>query len=87
MKAHWFGIDIASIGKYNCVGELGVIDEGPRSGSVSSIGGTVLLKVSRDDFYRVAENDLKLGYWKSSHAITVLFPLPSFEPISGSKPG
>jgi len=60
VKAHRFGIEITRIGKDNCVGEMGVIDEGPRSGSVSSIGDTVLLKVSRDDFYRVAENDLKL---------------------------
>jgi serine phosphatase RsbU (regulator of sigma subunit) len=60
VKAHRFGIEITRIGKDNCVGEMGVIDEGPRSGSVSSIGDTVLLKVSRDDFYRVAKNDLKL---------------------------
>lgn len=60
VKAHRFGIEITRIGKDNCVGEMGVIDEGPRSGSVSTIGDTVLLKVSRDDFYRVAGNDLKL---------------------------
>ena len=60
VKAHRFGIEITRAGKDNCVGEMGVIDEGARIGSVSSIGNTVLLKVSRDDFYRVAENDLKL---------------------------
>lgn len=60
VKAHRFGIEITRIGKDNCVGEMGVIDEGPRSGSVSCIGDTVLLKVSRDDFYHIAGNDLKL---------------------------
>ncbi|MFC1718174.1 SpoIIE family protein phosphatase [Candidatus Poribacteria bacterium] len=59
VKAHRFGIEITRIGKNNCVGEMGVIDEGPRSGSVSSIGNTLLLKVGRDDFYHIAQNDLK----------------------------
>ena len=59
VKAHRFGIEITRIGKNNCVGEMGVIDEGPRSGAVSSIGDTLLLKVSRDDFYHIAQNDLK----------------------------
>ena len=60
VKAHRFGIEITRIGRNRCVGEMGVIDEGPRSLAVSSIGDTLLLKVCRDDFYRIAESDVKL---------------------------
>ena len=60
IRVHRDNIEIIRVGKNRCVGEMAVIDEGPRSGSGSSIGDTILLKLSRDDFYTIAQNNMKL---------------------------
>lgn len=59
VRVHKSGVELTRIGRNRCVGEMGIIDEGPRKGSVSSIGDTLLLKVSRDGFYRILQNDAK----------------------------
>ena len=60
VKAHKSGVEIVRIGQNECVGEMAVMDAGPRSASVSSIGDSVLLRVCRDDLYRCARDNVKL---------------------------
>ena len=60
IRVHRDDIEIVRVGKNRCVGEMAVIDEGPRSGSGSSVGETVLLRLSRDDFYNIAQDNMKL---------------------------
>jgi len=60
MVAHREGVDLAILRASECVGEMAVIDGGPRSASVSSIGNTLLLKIDRDDFYRILQDDVNL---------------------------
>lgn len=60
VKAHRAGIELIRVGKNGCIGEMGVIDEAPRCGSVSSIGNSLLLKLNRDDFYVATEGNTKL---------------------------
>ena len=60
VKIHKFGVELIRRGRNECIGEIAVADDGPRSTSVSSIGDSLLLKISRDDFYNAAQNNVKL---------------------------
>ena len=60
IRVHRDNIEIVRVGKNRCVGEMAVIDEGPRSGSASSVGDTRLLRLSRDDFYNITQDNAKL---------------------------
>jgi serine phosphatase RsbU (regulator of sigma subunit) len=60
VKAHSSGVEIVRRGRNECIGEIAVIDEGPRSTSVSSIGDVLLLKIGRDDFYRATQGNMSL---------------------------
>jgi len=60
VKVHSAGVEFVRRGRNECVGEIAVIDEGPRSTSVSSIGDALLLKIGRDDFYRATQRNVRL---------------------------
>jgi len=60
VSIHKSGVEIIRRGERECIGEVAVIDDGPRSSSMSSIGDSLLLKISRDDFYRAIEGNAKL---------------------------
>ncbi len=60
VSIHKFGVEIIRRGEKECIGEVAVIDDGPRSSSVSSIRNSLLLKISRDDFYQAIEGNAKL---------------------------
>ena len=51
VKIHKSGVEMVRRGQNECIGEMAVIDEAPRSASVSSIGDSLLLKIGRDNFY------------------------------------
>jgi CRP-like cAMP-binding protein len=44
---------IAELGERECFGEMALLDASPRSASVSSIGGSTLLKIAREDFQEI----------------------------------
>lgn len=54
------GIEFATRGQNECIGVAAVVVEELRSASVSSSGDTVLLRIGRDDFYRVAHGNTKV---------------------------
>lgn len=60
VKVHSSGVEFVRRGRRECIGEIAVIDEGPRSTSVSSIGDVLLLKITRDDFYRAVQGNVSL---------------------------
>jgi CRP-like cAMP-binding protein len=41
---------LAELGIGECIGELALLDEGPRSATVVAVGDTELLRLDRDDF-------------------------------------
>jgi sigma-B regulation protein RsbU (phosphoserine phosphatase) len=47
-------------GPKECVGEMAMIDDEPRSASVASLGETKLLRIERDDFNRIMYNNPRL---------------------------
>jgi sigma-B regulation protein RsbU (phosphoserine phosphatase) len=60
VSIHKSGVEIIRRGEKEFIGEVAVIDDGPRSSSMSSIRDSLLLKISRDDFYRAIEGNAKL---------------------------
>jgi sigma-B regulation protein RsbU (phosphoserine phosphatase) len=60
VSIHKSGVEIVRRGEKECIGEVAVIDDGPRSSSMSSIKDSLLLKISRDDFYQAIEGNAKL---------------------------
>ena len=60
VSIHKSGVEIIRRGERECIGEVAVIDDGPRSSSMSSIKDSLLLKISRDDFYQAIEGNAKL---------------------------
>jgi sigma-B regulation protein RsbU (phosphoserine phosphatase) len=59
-KVHKSGVEIVKRGLKECIGEIAIIDEGPRSTSISSIGDVLLLKIGRDSFYRAVQGNQRL---------------------------
>jgi len=47
------GTELFQLGPKECIGEMAMIDDQPRSASIISIGNTTLLKISRDDFQNI----------------------------------
>jgi sigma-B regulation protein RsbU (phosphoserine phosphatase) len=60
MKAYKSGIELTVLKDNECVGEMAVIDAGPRSASVSSSGNSSLLKLNRNDFYNILQGNINL---------------------------
>jgi sigma-B regulation protein RsbU (phosphoserine phosphatase) len=60
VKVHESGVELVRRGRNECIGEVAVIDEGPRSASVSSVGDALLLRISRDDFYGAVQGNVEL---------------------------
>ncbi|MBD3181642.1 SpoIIE family protein phosphatase [Candidatus Poribacteria bacterium] len=62
LKVHKSEVEIAKRGGGEFIGEMAVMDEGPRSASVSSIGNSVLLKleVGQGEFYQALQEDIEL---------------------------
>jgi len=48
------------LGPKDCIGEMAMIDDQPRSASVISIGDTTLLRIDRDDFHRIIQSNVRL---------------------------
>ena len=44
-------VEIARLGRNECVGEMSILDSEPRSASVYALNEVVALKISHDDFY------------------------------------
>jgi len=52
VKAHRGDVEVVRLEQNKCFGEMAVMDDAPRSTSISSIDDVVLLKISSDDFHR-----------------------------------
>ena len=63
VRIHSSGREIVTRSRYECIGEMAVIDAAPRSASAMSIGDTMLLRITRDDFYRTAQG--KIGIFQN----------------------
>lgn len=48
---------LATLGTYNCFGELGVIQEGPRTADAIAQGDVQVYSISRDDFKTLLKED------------------------------
>jgi len=59
VKIHSMGKQIAIRKNNEFYGEMAIIDDGPRSATATSIGDSILLKISRDEFYVVMQSDIK----------------------------
>jgi len=60
VKAHRSGVEVVRLEKNKCFGEIAVMDDAPRSASISSIGDTALFKIGRDDFHRAVTGSVGL---------------------------
>ncbi len=49
--------NLATLGKYDCFGELGVIQEGPRTADAIARGDVQVYSISRDDFKTLLKED------------------------------
>lgn len=58
VMVHKSGVEMARRDKGECIGEMAVMDEGPRSASLSSLGNSALLRINRDDFYQAIHGDM-----------------------------
>ena len=52
-RVHRAGRDVAEVGAHGVIGELALLDPGPRAASVDAIGELVLLQIGRDDFVEI----------------------------------
>ena len=60
VRIHKSGVELVRRGAGECIGEMAVMDEEPRSASMSSIGNSLLLKVDREDFYNAVQGNARL---------------------------
>jgi CRP/FNR family transcriptional regulator, cyclic AMP receptor protein len=63
VEGHAKGRTLVSLGPGQSVGEMALVDQGPRSATVRSVtDGTVIASVSRTAFEQLCENDTAIGY-------------------------
>lgn len=60
VKAHNSGVEVVRLEQKKCFGEIAVMDDAPRTTSISPIGDVVLLKIGRDDFHRAVHGSVRL---------------------------
>jgi len=60
VMVHKSGVEMARRGSGECIGEMAVMDESPRSASLSSLGDSMLLRIHRNDFYQAIHGDVEL---------------------------
>jgi len=53
VQVHKQGKNIARLAKFQCVGEMAILDSEPRSASVTAISDVQALKIEREDFYDI----------------------------------
>jgi CRP-like cAMP-binding protein len=51
--AHKDGKELTKLVKGDCLGEIALLDQEPRSANCTTVDEAILLKISRDDFYDV----------------------------------
>ncbi len=59
VKIHSMGKQIAIRGVGEFFGEMAIIDDGSRSATATSMGESVLLRIDRDDFFSVLQNNIR----------------------------
>jgi CRP-like cAMP-binding protein/HEAT repeat protein len=53
VRVHKGALNLATLAKGDCLGEMAVLDQAPRSADATAIEDTTLLKISQEDFYEV----------------------------------
>ncbi len=60
VRIHALGKQIAIRGANEFFGEMAIIDDRPRSATATSIGKSILLRIDRNDFFRMMQNDTNI---------------------------
>jgi serine/threonine protein phosphatase PrpC len=55
------GMELATLGQYDHIGEMSFVDAAPRSASIIAIAPTDLITIRKDDFYYLLATDAPLG--------------------------
>jgi len=55
------GVELATLGQYDHIGEMSFVDAAPRSASIVAISSTDLITIRKDDFYYLLATDAQLG--------------------------
>jgi ATP/ADP translocase/HEAT repeat protein len=53
VRVHKGNLNLATLQKGDCLGEMAVLDQAPRSADATAVDDTTLLKISQEDFYEV----------------------------------
>jgi ATP/ADP translocase len=53
VRVHKGALNLASLRKGDCLGEMAVLDQSPRSADATAVEDTTLLKIAQEDFYEV----------------------------------
>jgi ATP/ADP translocase len=53
VRVHKGALNLATLAKGDCLGEMAVLDQAPRSADATAIEDATLLKISQEDFYEV----------------------------------
>ena len=53
VRIHIGSSDIARLGEGECFGEMAILDNAPRSATVTALGDLVTLKITQEDFFEI----------------------------------
>ena len=62
VMVHKLGQTIASLGERDSFGEMAILDDEPRSASVTAASDVICLKVEREDFYELMSEKAEIAY-------------------------
>ena len=60
-RRHKGGVELATLGQYDHIGEMSFVDAAPRSASIVATAPTDLITIRKDDFYYLLATDPGLG--------------------------
>lgn len=60
VKIHKGDMDLATLGKGNCLGEMALLDQEPRSADATTVEESILLKIAQEEFYEVLGSNTEI---------------------------
>lgn len=61
VKVHKGDVELAVLGEKTCFGEMAILDNEPRSASVTAIDHCVMLRIEHDDFYDILADKIEIA--------------------------